>query len=36
MIARNPVNEADMWLVNAAYFAANFEPVKGNEDAENP
>lgn len=26
-IARNPVNHADRWLVAAAYFAANFEPV---------
>lgn len=28
MIARNPVNHADKWLVAAAYFAANFEPVE--------
>ena len=28
MIARNPANENDQWLVNAAYFAANFEPVE--------
>jgi hypothetical protein len=28
MIARNPVNHADQWLVAAAYFAANFEPVE--------
>lgn len=27
MIARNPKNHADMWLVAAAYFADNFEPV---------
>ena len=27
MIARNPVNHADQWLVSAAYFAVNFEPV---------
>ena len=27
MIARNPVNHADMWLVAAKYFADNFEPV---------
>jgi hypothetical protein len=26
MIARNPVNHADQWLVAEAYFAANFEP----------
>jgi len=28
MIARNPANHADQWLVAAAYFAANFEPVE--------
>jgi hypothetical protein len=27
MIARNPANHADQWLVSAAYFAANFEPL---------
>lgn len=27
MIARNPKNHADKWLVAAAYFADNFEPV---------
>lgn len=27
MIARNPANHADKWLVAAAYFAANFEGV---------
>lgn len=27
MIARNPANHKDQWLVAAAYFAANFEPV---------
>jgi hypothetical protein len=27
MIARNPTNHADRWLVAADYFAANFEPV---------
>jgi hypothetical protein len=27
MIARNPENHKDQWLVAAAYFAANFEPV---------
>ena len=26
-IARNPANHADVWLVAADYFAANFEPV---------
>jgi len=25
MIARNPANHADKWLVSAAYFAENFE-----------
>ena len=28
MILRNPVNHNDQWLVAAAYFAANFEPVE--------
>ena len=28
MIARNPANHADQWLVAADYFAANFEPYK--------
>lgn len=28
MIARNPKNHADQWLVAAAYFAANFKPVE--------
>ena len=27
MIARNPTNHEDQWLVAAAYFEANFEPV---------
>ena len=27
MIARNPNNHADQWLIAAAYFADNFEPV---------
>lgn len=27
MIARNPANHDDQWLVAADYFAANFEPV---------
>ena len=26
MIARNPKNHNDRWLVTAAYFAANFVP----------
>jgi hypothetical protein len=28
MIARNPANHDDRWLVAAAYFAANFEPIE--------
>lgn len=28
MIARNPKNHADQWLVAAKYFADNFEPVQ--------
>lgn len=27
MIARNPKNHADQWLVSAVYFADNFEEV---------
>ena len=27
MIARNPANHDDQWLVAEAYFLANFEPV---------
>jgi hypothetical protein len=27
MIARNPANHDDRWLVAATYFAANFEPL---------
>lgn len=27
MIARNPADHKDQWLVSAAYFEANFEPV---------
>lgn len=27
MIARNPVNFDDQWLIAAKYFADNFEPV---------
>jgi len=26
-IARNPANYGDKWLVAAAYFAANYEPL---------
>jgi len=32
MIARNPKNYADQWLVSAAYFTANFEPVQERRD----
>jgi hypothetical protein len=28
MIARNPKNHADQWLIAAQYFADNFEPVQ--------
>lgn len=28
MIARNPKNHDDQWLVAAQYFADNFEPVQ--------
>lgn len=28
MIARNPKNHADQWLVAAQYFVDNFEPVE--------
>lgn len=31
MIARNPKNHDDRWLVAAAYFADNFEPVTAAE-----
>jgi hypothetical protein len=27
MIARNPADHEDQWLVSALYFAANFEPM---------
>jgi len=27
MIARNPENHADKWLVSAQYFTDNFEPL---------
>lgn len=29
MVARNPKNHADQWLVAAQYFADNFEPLEG-------
>jgi len=29
MIARNPANSNDQWLVAEAYFLANFEPAEG-------
>jgi hypothetical protein len=32
MIARNPKNHADQWLVAAQYFADNFEPALANEE----
>lgn len=28
MIARNPKNHDDLWLVAAQYFADNFEPIE--------
>jgi hypothetical protein len=28
MIARNPANHADQWLVEATYFALNFWPME--------
>jgi len=28
MIARNPKNHQDQWLVSAQYFADNFEPME--------
>jgi hypothetical protein len=28
MIARNPKNHEDQWLVSAQYFRDNFEPIK--------
>lgn len=33
MIARNPKNHADQWLVAAAYFADNFERLDGTPTA---
>lgn len=32
MIARNPENHADQWLVAEAYFEKNFEEIEGAED----
>ena len=31
MIARNPANHDDQWLVAAAYFEANFEAVENDQ-----
>jgi hypothetical protein len=36
MIARNPKNHADQWLVAAAYFADNFEPLTATPPAPTP
>ncbi|WP_189553098.1 hypothetical protein [Mesorhizobium sp. M8A.F.Ca.ET.021.01.1.1] len=36
MIARNPKNHDDMWLVAAAYFADNFEQAETHRSALNP
>jgi len=36
MIARNPENHADRWLVAAKYFAENFEPAQAIDNAELP
>lgn len=38
MIARNPKNHADLWLVAAKYFEDNFEPLVDTRDysATNP
>lgn len=30
MIARNPVNHDDQWLIAADYFSANFEPAESS------
>jgi hypothetical protein len=32
MIARNPKNHAEKWLVAAVYFADNFEPMEGKNE----
>ncbi len=34
MIARNPANHDDQWLVAADYFAANFEPLASGDGSE--
>lgn len=34
MIARNPKNHDDQWLVAADYFAENFEPIDGSATGE--
>lgn len=34
MIARNPKNHADQWLIAADYFADNFEPVDGKSESD--
>ena len=34
MIARNPKNHDDQWLVAAQYFADNFEPVRKRSSTE--
>ena len=31
MIARNPDNPDDQWLIAADYFAKNFEPLEGSD-----
>ena len=36
MIARNPKNHDDQWLVAAAYFADNFEPMSATVSEETP
>lgn len=32
MIARNPQNHNDQWLVSAEYFVHNFEPLNNKEE----
>lgn len=34
MIARNPRNHEDQWLVAAQYFADNFEELENNDEQE--
>lgn len=36
MIARNPSNHVDQWLVSAAYFRDNFEEIEEYGDPEGP